>query len=52
MNKYQALLDRCTGPAPKAYVKPKPITGIERNQLERLDSIDVEFHRFFDEKEK
>lgn len=51
-NKYAWMLDQCCGKVPRPYVKPKPMTGIERNQLERLDHIEAEFHRFFDEKEK
>lgn len=52
VNKYQSLLDRCTGKAPKPYVRPKPMTSIERNQLDPLDSIQDEYHNTFGKQEK
>lgn len=41
-----AQLDNCCGPVPKPYVRPK-LTGIEREKLERLDEIGVEYHKEF-----
>lgn len=28
--KMREQLDRCCGPAPKPYVKPKPLSGLEK----------------------
>lgn len=48
-DKYQSLIDRCCGPAPKPYMKPRPITGIERHERE-LNSIEHEYQRVFGDK--
>lgn len=45
-NKYAWMLDQCCGKAPKKLGKPK-MTGIERNQLERLDHIEAEYQKTF-----
>lgn len=47
MNKYQAQFDRCTGPAPKPLLKPKALTGIERQELEKLEEISTEYESTF-----
>jgi len=38
-------LTSCCGPAPKPLVKPKPLTGIEREELSRLDAIADEWKK-------
>jgi hypothetical protein len=47
--KMQAQFERCKGPAPKPWVKPKPMTGIERERLVVLDAIGDEFLKEFKE---
>lgn len=41
--KMQAQFERCKGPAPKPWVKPKPVSGIERERLAVLDAIQTEY---------
>jgi hypothetical protein len=48
--KMQAQFERCKGPAPKPWVKPKPLTGIERERLVVLDAIGDEYLKEFKEK--
>lgn len=47
MNKYQSLLDNCTGPVPKPYLKPRPLTGIEKEEAQKLEDIETEYEREF-----
>ena len=51
MNKYAWMLDQCCGKVPKPCVRPK-LTGIERNQLERLDHIEAEYQQKFGGKQE
>ena len=44
-----AQLTRCCGPVPKPLVKPKPLTGIERERLAVLDAIGDEYLKEFKE---
>lgn len=50
--KYQQLLDRCTGKVPRPHLKPKPLTRIEKQHLEALDSIQDQYHNFFEKQER
>jgi len=38
--KMQAQLDRCCGAAPKPYVKPKPLSGLEKEfRLQQVKQV-------------
>jgi hypothetical protein len=51
MNRWQAQFDRCTGPAPRPLVKPRPETGIDRELRElreqKLAAIENEYQQEF-----
>lgn len=43
LEQMQAQLRRCCGPVPKPFVRPKPLTGIERERLAELEAIQAEY---------
>jgi hypothetical protein len=47
LNKYQDLLDNCTGPVPKPPLKPKPLTGIQKQIIANLEEIQDEYLKEF-----
>jgi len=45
MTNFERQLEMCCGKAPRQPVKPKPLTGIEREELSRLDAIADEWKK-------